>query len=404
VEYTDSYLPHAAPLAAGEFGSRIKPLRLAVLCDYPEEDWPSMDLCAEMLLSHLPNRVAGYRFVPPFRHRFARLPWLGRGRIARNAERVMNRIWDYPRFLGRHYKDFDLFHVCDHSYAHLVHKVPKGQAGVFCHDLDTFRCLLDAKSEPRPRWFRKMASHILAGMQKASVVFFSTQAVRQQILSRSLVDPARLVHAPYGVSAEFKPKAKSSPVGDKALLKIDLPSHFLLHVGSCIKRKRIDVLLDVFATVRQRIPGLHLVQVGGHWAAEHLSQIERLGIEREVTQLRGLTRDQLATLYQSAAVVLQPSEAEGFGMPVIEALACGAPVVASDLPVIREVGDDAISYCAVADIDGWANSVAGVLIDPASAPPPARRAVQANRFSWQNHALIVADAYLRLFGVDPASS
>ena len=56
-----------------------------------------------------------------------------------------------------------------------------------------------------------------------------------------------------------------------------------------------------------------------------------------------------------------PSDAEGFGLPIIEALACGAPVIASDLPVLREVGGDAVRYCAVGDVDAWSSAIVDVI-------------------------------------------
>jgi glycosyltransferase involved in cell wall biosynthesis len=101
-------------------------------------------------------------------------------------------------------------------------------------------------------------------------------------------------------------------------------------------------------------------------------------------------------LYRRASAVLVTSEAEGFGLPVIEALACGAVVVASDLPVLREVGGAAVVFCPVADIDTWAKTVAGVLTDPTAAPPSDTRLSHAAKFSWAEHARVIAAAYARL--------
>jgi glycosyltransferase involved in cell wall biosynthesis len=91
--------------------------------------------------------------------------------------------------------------------------------------------------------------------------------------------------------------------------------------------------------------------------------------------------------------VLVPSEAEGFGLPVIEALACGAPVVASTLPVLREVGDTACLYCAVGDVTGWAETLDALLSGRYLPPPRALRLERARRFTWQAHARTVLEAY-----------
>ncbi len=76
----------------------------------------------------------------------------------------MNRLWDYPRTRRRDRRPTTTsFHVVDHSYAQLVHRVPAGRAVVTCHDLDTFRSVLEPELEPRSAPFRAMARHILTG-------------------------------------------------------------------------------------------------------------------------------------------------------------------------------------------------------------------------------------------------
>ncbi len=371
--------------------------RLAVLCDYPEEGWPSMDLCAEMLLAHLHgehgHRVQASRFCPPFRRRLGALPLVGRRPWCRSADRLLNRFWDYPRRLRARVGDFDLFHLADHSYSQLVHELPPGRVGVLCHDLDTFRCLLAPRLEPRPRWFRRMVRRILDGFRKAALVFHVSRATGRQLEQLGLIDPSRLVHAPNGVAPEF---TAEPPEGGEPLLPGLEGQPFLLHVGSCLARKRIDVLLEVFARVRARLPGLMLVQVGGSWTAGQFGQIARLGIAGALVQVRALERRAVAALYRRAALVLQPSEAEGFGLPVVEALACGAVVVASDLAVLREVGGEAAVYCPVGDVPAWEETVHRLVEQPARAPERTTRLGHAHRFSWSAQADVIVSAYERL--------
>ena len=120
-----------------------------------------MDLCADMLLQELTttSTLTVKRVCPSYRRRLSRLPWLGRNRSVRNVDRLLNRFFmDYPRYLRGLSNDYDLFHICDHSYAQLVHVLPPGRVGVYCYDLDTFRCLLEPQNEPRSSsWFRRMA-------------------------------------------------------------------------------------------------------------------------------------------------------------------------------------------------------------------------------------------------------
>lgn len=374
-------------------------LRLAVICDYPEEDWPSMDLCAQMLLKHLQSEQAEclktIPICPAFKKRLQHIPQLGRKRVALNGDRVLNRFYYYPQYLGKRVADFDLFHVSDHTYAQLLHVLPPERTGVFCHDIDAFRSLVEPEQEPRPGWYKAMSRRILKGFQKAAIVFYSTAEVRKQIEQYGLLDPSRLVHCPYGISSEFfiAENDSSAPIPSQIH-----QAPFILHVGSCIPRKRIDVLLDVFAALRAKHPDLQLIKVSGDWTESQQEQIARLGISNSIIHLKGLERNTIAELYRRAAVVLLTSEAEGFGLPVIEALACGAIIVASDIPVLREVGGSATVYCPVGDVSAWVKTVDKLLIEPSFAPEQNFRLAQAQKYSWSTHAQTIAQAYLQLAG------
>lgn len=368
-------------------------MRLALFFDYLEEGWPSMDLVADFLQRSLDARgdVSTVRVQPPFKRRALRLPMAADHRVAFNFDRLTNRLWDYPRLLRKARPEADAYHVCDHSYAQLVHSLPADRAGVYCHDVDAFRCLLRRGAESRPAWFRAMTRHVLGGLQRAVVVFHSTQAVGDEIRSHGLVDPRRLVHAPYGIAPEFF--CDPVPPDDRSWWPALRNGRFLLHVGSCIARKRIDVLIATFATARRAHPDLRLVQIGGSWTEPQRHEIARLGVADAIIQDRGLSRPALAALYATAAAVLQPSEAEGFGLPIAEALACGGMVIASDLKVLREVGGSAARYVPVGEVGAWAAVVDDVLRHPEGMPALVMRQRQAKSFSWERHADTILMAY-----------
>lgn len=352
--------------------------RLAVLPDFPAEGWPSMDLCGEMLLAHLPADLAAEAVRPTYR----RLPAVGP-----TLTRAYNRYVRYPIHVRRAARRFDLFHVVDHSYAHLVHSAPAGRAGVYCHDLDLFRCLFDPAADPRPGWFRRLARRVLQGLQAAAVVFHNSAATGEELRRAGLVEPARLVHAPLGVAPEFTPDAPADP--PEWVRKL-AGRPWVLHVGSCVPRKRVDVVLDVLATV----PDLHLVKVSGEWTPDHRRQIETQRLRDRIVHVHGLTRAELAATYRRAAAALVPSGAEGFGLPVVESLACGAAVIASDLPALREAGGPAAVYAPVGDVPAWSAAVRRVLAG--DTPPRTARLAWAGRFTWAAHAEVIATAYHQL--------
>ena len=394
-------------------------IRVGLACDPLEELWPSMDLVAEMVFRHLAARTpVGVEILaepirPPWRRLAGRLPGLGRSGLARNADRVLNRSIHYPRHIkaladsGR----FDLFHLIDHSYSQLVHAMPPGRSVVTCHDLDTFRCLLDPAAEPRPRWFRSLAARAMSGLSRASAIACVSRATYDAILAHGLAPADRLRVVPNGVSPEFVagPSPQDERDAEAILGPLDPASPEFLHVGSNIPRKRIDVLLNVFARIKGDVPGARLVKIGGRLAPDQAALADRLGIASAITYFPYLEPDRrgvIAAAYRRAAVVLVPSEAEGFGLPVAEALAGGAAVLASDLPVLREVGGDAAEYRPVADLDAWAEAaiaIAGQREDDAatSQPRKAARQARAARFTWHAHADALVEIYADVLAERP---
>jgi glycosyltransferase involved in cell wall biosynthesis len=374
-----------------------------VICDYAEEGWPSMDLVGEMLCAELTARHSDALEVTRIRPAFVRrLSGAGGERVAGRslgsagfkADRALNRFFDYPRVLRRMRGAFDIYHIVDHTYAHLARELVGSRTIVTCHDLDAFRCLLAAGAGRRSLPLRMMARRTLAGMRKAARVACDSVATHDALVANAMVSPEHLVVIPNGVHPACSPRPDEA--ADTAAARLLGPADprvtEVLHVGSTIGRKRIDVLLRVVAAARAQLPNLRLVKAGGALSADQRKLAQALGLKEEsIVTMPFLEPDVLAALYRRAALVLMPSEAEGFGLPLIEAMACATPVIASDIPVLREIGADAAVYCAVADVPAWSTALLAMLRERAGDPArwAARRAAatrQAARFSWAAYA------------------
>jgi glycosyltransferase involved in cell wall biosynthesis len=347
------------------FAAHVVPIRVGVICDFLEEQWPSMDLVGDMLCRHLADNsdgVAATQLRPRLRRRLARFPFIHK-KLACNVDRLINRFVDYPTWLRGEGGDHDLFHLVDHSYAHLLGSLPPKRTVVTCHDLDTFRCLLEPEREKRPHWFRAMSQRILDGFRQAAHVITVSAATRDELLRYDLIPRERTSVIPNGVhpSCTPLPDPSTDRAVDRLFAETDGGALWLLNVGSTLPRKRLDVLLRVFAAIHQRLPATRLLRVGGNFTAAHFQLARDLKIEHAVILLPYLERDVLAAVYRRAALLLHTAEAEGFGLPIVEAMACGCPVVASDIPVLREVGGAAASYCPVADVDAWKDTVVRLL-------------------------------------------
>ena len=372
----------------------VPPRRVGIVCDLLEEGWPSMDLVADELLRALPAvaspGIAPVRIRPTMAGWPAALARTTGLRVAVNANRYLDRHQRYPRWLRRHAGGLDAYHIVDHTYAHLVHELPAARTVVTCHDVDAFRSLFEPGAEPRSAMFRRMTQRVLDGLRRAAVVACDSIATRDALVAHGL-RTARLEVVPLGVHPAFSPAAAG-----RAPARDDGP--ILLHVGSSIPRKRIDVLLRVLALVRDRVPNVRLVRIGGGFTPAQEDLARQLGVGDAITVMPRVEREALAEAYRRAALVLLPSEAEGFGLPVVEAMACGTPVVASDLPVLREVGGAAAAYAPVADPDQWAAIVGKLLAERADAPGTweERRGAaisQASRFTWEECARRMAELY-----------
>ncbi len=364
-----------------------------------------MDLVAEMLCDHLARdhakcfevELVRPRFIWPSSHRrITNERWI-------TAARLFNRFAVYPRWISRNRSRFDIFHIVDHSYSHLIHHLPADRCVVTCHDLDTFKCLLEPDREHRSWAFRAMTRRILGGFRKAARVTCVSSATRDDIVRRGLIPSDRLEVVPNGVHPIFT--AVADPDADAEICRLlgrrNIGSIEILHVGSTQPRKRIDLLLRIFAAVRANHPGARLVRVGGGLTTQNRSLAEQLHVSDAITILPFLECRTLAAAYRRADVLVLPSDAEGFGLPIIEALACGAPVIASDLPVLREVGGNAVRYCAVGDVDAWSSAIIDVIRErdangDARLERRARATAHASRFSWSANAEHAAHTYREL--------
>jgi len=377
--------------------------KLGLICDFLEEGWPSMDLFGDMLLqcflAEHASTIQVQQLRPALHYRFSKIPGLSRAGVSRNADRLLNRFHDYPVWLGKRAAGFDLFHLVDHSYSQLLLDLPPGRGVVTCHDLDTFNCVLEPESDPRPRWFRAMAQRSLNGFLQAAQVICVSDFTRANVLRHGLFPPERLTVIHPGADPVFfshpDPSAEASSVLGSA------GPNYLLHVGSTIRRKRIDWLLRIFAIVARVFPGIRLVRVGGPLTPEQALLASQLGLDDKIVHAPRLTKAQVAGLYRKAALVLQTSDAEGFGLPVIEALACGCPVVASDLAPLREAGGSAAEFCPLGEMEAWSETVIRLLRERESSPDAwelrrgqARR--HASGYTWTENAKQTISVYERV--------
>ena len=213
------------------------------------------------------------------------------------------------------------------------------------------------------------------------------------------IDASRVSVVHEGVSEQFwKP-----PAADPAVLakELDLPSEpFLLCVGTIEPRKNLEAALVVAEST-----GLPLVIAGARgWMSDgFLARLGRSPARSRIRLLGQVDAVTLPELMRSASVLLYPSWYEGFGLPPLEAMACGTPVVASRAGALGEVLGDAALLCEPSDHDAMASACQRLVEDPGLRQKMVRVGVErAAQFSWQEAARQTIQIYLRAVGADEA--
>ncbi|MDQ4075345.1 MAG: glycosyltransferase family 4 protein [Chloroflexota bacterium] len=175
-----------------------------------------------------------------------------------------------------------------------------------------------------------------------------------------------------------------------------LPERYVLYLGTLEPRKNIPALLRAFATVRSRVPGVSLLVAGGKgWGYEEIfAETERLGLRDSVHFPGFVPSEELALWYSAAELFVYPSRYEGFGLPPLEAMACGTPVIVSDATSLAEVVGEAGQTVSPDDEVALAEMMVALLTNPeARQACRAQGLVQAARFDWRASASTQVDVY-----------
>lgn len=227
----------------------------------------------------------------------------------------------------------------------------------------------------------------LRRLRAADRVLAVSRATADDAVRLAGVDPARVRVVPNGLPAAPEPRG-ATPA-----------EPYVLYSGAVEPHKNLEVVLDALVT----IPGGVRLVATGPWSRRRLERLrERAstrGVASRVDWLGHVPAERLAALRRDAAAVVVPSRKEGFGLPALEGLAAGVPVLAADVPALREVAGEAALYLDPDDAAAWAEAVArarddGALRARAATAGPARAA----GFTWDETARLTLAAYRELAG------
>lgn len=299
------------------------------------------------------------------------------------------RLLPQTRFIGRHLQwPATIRRIRPDVYFGPAGAMPLGRLGcpsvITMHDLAIYR---------NPRWFpgrQPLSTRLVVprSVLRADVVISVSENTARDIVGIFGIDRSRIQVVPHGISPKFHPMSGEERA--QARERLRLPERFILFVGTIEPRKNLGTLLDAWVLMRDR-PDLVVVGSWG-WNYEALrDKMARLG--PKLHHLGSVDPDELPALYNLARALAHPAWYEGFGLPPLEAMACGTPAVVSDRSSLPEVVGDAALVVPADQPDAWRKALERVTGDMELAADLRHRGIlRAAQFSWDRAARLTWQA------------
>lgn len=277
----------------------------------------------------------------------------------------------------------DVVHVLDHSFAHLLRFAPRGSRKIVTvHDLAPLED--DTLSPTQRQRFRRT----LSWLNDADLLLCDSEFTAKALRSFLTHQPRIAVHL-LGVNASAFAAPHELP-GSIAWPAVPR----LLSIGSALPRKNLDLLPAILEEVVREVGAVALVRVGARLPPELRRRIEAIVTPSRLLELGHASEHDLIAIYQNCDLLIFPSTLEGFGLPLLEAMAAGCPVVSSSASSLPEVGSDAVLYFDPADPHTAATQIVKILRGGAlRASLIERGRLRARELAWEQHVLKLCEYY-----------
>jgi glycosyltransferase involved in cell wall biosynthesis len=296
-------------------------------------------------------------------------------------------VWSWNRLGWPPVEWFAGRHDVVHSQSPLLIPVTDAAQVVTVHDLDFLRHPDQMSAEIRRDYPTLARSHAA----RAHGVIVSSQYAAAEVTRELQLDPSRVHVCPPGrpAWADAVRDRRAAPAREKENRR------HILFMGTLSLRKNVGTLLEAYARLRSRVANAPPLVLAGHRtqaSARWEARCEEPPLKGHVTITGYVAADQKIDLYANAAMLVLPSYEEGFGLPVLEAMACGVPVVISSRGSLPEVAAAAATPIDPDDVDGFVTQMEQLLEgDPSAAI--ARGVAQAARYHWAACAVAALGAY-----------
>jgi len=248
-----------------------------------------------------------------------------------------------------------------------------------------------------PNLLNYLSKAVPRSIKRANLILADSGNTRKDLLELMGLPPEKVEVLYAGVGENFKPSD-----GEKARTRYGLPRRFILSLGTLEPRKNFVRLVRAFATVKSNLKlgnDLKLVIAGRMgWLYNGVFRaVEECGLEGDVIFPGYVEEEDLPSLYSAAELFVYPSLYEGFGLPPLEAMACGVPVVASEAPPLPEILGDAALFFSPYDEEGMASAIERALLDDGLRRKLREKGfARSSLFSWDKSARKLLEIYQRL--------
>lgn len=246
-----------------------------------------------------------------------------------------------------------------------------------------------------PKNLKNLNANFETSLNASDAVIAVSEFTRKEIL-HFYPDCSKKIHVIWNGIDEFLGVSFSQQDKTRVRQKYGLPSEYLLYVGTIEPRKNLILLLKTLSVLRKE-NNIKLLIIGqrGWLSAEFYKTLEDLNLKDSVVMPGFVSGEDLPYIYHMAGLFVFPSIYEGFGLPPLEAMACGAPVLAASIPVMHEVLGDCPEYCdPAAQAEEWALKITELLSNRNLLNNMASRGLMhANKFSWHETASRTLQTY-----------
>lgn len=312
-----------------------------------------------------------------------------------SGNNIRNKIYTsliFPIAIFIHSMDSSINHFFHQNFAYIIPLLPVRNPIITCYDLISLK---DENASPFQRIFNQLC---LRGLKKAKKIITGSMFSKSDMVRSLGIDPSRVVVAPFGCDAEAYRQLKGGGADKYGLRN---RNRVILYVGSEQRRKNVDKILKAISVVRKTYPDVLFVKVGrpdeSGARKELLNLVSALQISENVRFIDYVEEEDLPSVYRLSNVFVFLSSDEGFGLPVLEAMACGCPTITTRKSSLPEIGGDAALYVDPEDTEEVAEIIIRILDDERlSDTLTAKGLLQAKRFRWEDTVKSIERVYQQI--------